>query len=583
MTSEKVEVAPSRSTELQMTITFDVEDFTCPITQQIFFEPAQANNCEHYFEKEALDEWLATKKQCPCCKEKTQRSVRPSLIFRKVFQQTLHENPQLQLNRHFSLTSFIDHLENPTKDSELMKTMIDFLKQTRTHSEALELQVSLVPRATVIYWLARTPLGRTFLLDDEELRNQITVEELNTYIELQDDEDTQVSALLWLAGTIDGRKLLLSDDFLRSNITQEGLNKIVKKGPHRGESVLYWLTSSSSGIEVLAKDPELRQKITSEGLNAPLNNQERTGSSSLFELCCGTAGFDLLQKDAVLRSKITSAGLNAHVKKGPKPDCNPLFQLTLTTENRQLLIDDLELRSKITSEGLNMSITYQKIKGWSPLFQLTLLSNTRQLFIDDSVLRNKITSNGLNRVITTGYYNGECALLRLIGAGTDDGSRLLLEDRTLRKKITAVGLNTIIQGGKAVGGSPLYWLLTTSTGRQILRQDTNLVNKIMAEGLNSCTIEGRSALYWLAKNPDMHFLLTKQLKMLINKETLTRMVSIEGEKESSAASYLMKDPKGKALVLAILNETKHSMHHFFKIKENNENKETCTTDCIKLR
>ena len=100
-------------------------------------------------------------------------------------------------------------------------------------------------------------------------------------------------------------------------------------------------------------------------------------------------------------------------------------------------------------------------------------------------------------------------------------------------------MNSGIQEGEDKGKSALYFLAANPEGLQLLIDDANLLSKIMAHGLNRVVVEGedegKSALYFLARNPEGRQLLTL-LRREITDQGLNSVIG-EGEDEGKSALF----------------------------------------------
>jgi tetratricopeptide (TPR) repeat protein len=74
------------------------DDFTCPLTKQIFLQPAMASPCGHIFERSAVK----SRRKCPSCKHKIIVLVDLPFFKKEIEQRLQKEDPNVRLNQFLS-------------------------------------------------------------------------------------------------------------------------------------------------------------------------------------------------------------------------------------------------------------------------------------------------------------------------------------------------------------------------------------------------------------------------------------------------------------------------------------------------
>lgn len=374
-----------------------LEDFMCPITTQIFFEPTQGMPCGHMFEMEAIHEWRKSSDACPCCRQTIDVIYPAPSYFNKLFKEFLEKNPSLQNERYFNFQTFEKAFHDNTNLQSYIKLFKVASKQLNTPSEEKESK-----GMTPVALLAKHEKGFQFFMRESKLVNNITEEGLNTII--QTDEDAGIAALYWFT-TMKNLKLLQHDEKLCSKITSTGLNSIFREGVLQGRSPLFELTATISGRKLLKDNPALRAKITSAGLNHIVQGESRVGENALNNLVCEDDGIAILLEDAALREKITPAGLNSYVLLGNNAGVTGTSWLILSEIGIELLKNDENLRKKITADGINIP-EQGSDKGASGIYWLLSSTTGREIFRKDKRLRSLVTEEALHRKVAEGHNEG---------------------------------------------------------------------------------------------------------------------------------------------------------------------------------
>jgi hypothetical protein len=251
------------STSKETTITLSEDEFTCPISGQIFLYPVMTHPCGHLFEEESINAWQnknedKEKTTCPNCSEHINGFFPAPPFFNSAFNQFLKENPSLQDERYFNLQSFSSCLLDEKRNPDKLKKMINLLKNSEKQmNTALDETGRCITAACC---LVATDYGLNLLLRDEALRNKIQSDGLNSINE--EKKYRGISAAYLLTRTEKGRQLLSTDARLRAMLTKETLNAVVEtEGSEKGKSAAYWLINTPEGLRLLKQDPDLRDKI----------------------------------------------------------------------------------------------------------------------------------------------------------------------------------------------------------------------------------------------------------------------------------------------------------------------------------
>ncbi|OGT41240.1 MAG: hypothetical protein A3F13_09810 [Gammaproteobacteria bacterium RIFCSPHIGHO2_12_FULL_40_19] len=106
--SRKIDPAVQTEDSRSAWVNHSIEDFTCPVTKSLFFDPVIACNtaatCGHSFEKR---ECVGKLKQCPCCREEI-TLVSPALHTKNTLDEILLGHPKLWQDVYFNLDHFTE-------------------------------------------------------------------------------------------------------------------------------------------------------------------------------------------------------------------------------------------------------------------------------------------------------------------------------------------------------------------------------------------------------------------------------------------------------------------------------------------
>lgn len=132
----------------------------------------------------------------------------------------------------------------------------------------------------------------------------------------------------------------------------------------------------------------------------------------------------------------------------------------------------------------------------------------------------RIILNELNTVMSEGVYSGYSPLFILVCS--PEGRQLLMSDSILLGEITADGLNAVIAQEKHKGKSALYFLVSSPEGWSLLRDQQSLKDSIKLECLvstflhdnNDGTEQTYSALAHILEDENKHAVLFDNTRLM---------------------------------------------------------------------
>lgn len=161
--SRKIDAAVQPDDSRSAWVNHSIEDFTCPVTQSLFFDPVIASNplatCGHSFEKK---ESVGKLQKCPCCREDI-TLFSPALHTKNTLDEVLSAHPELWRDVYFNLDHFAEVFAQ--KDGLKTQNGIRFIRLLEHASNHLnDLAIDGTQRGkTAIEILASTLAGRDFL------------------------------------------------------------------------------------------------------------------------------------------------------------------------------------------------------------------------------------------------------------------------------------------------------------------------------------------------------------------------------------------------------------------------------------
>lgn len=162
-----------------ITISIDLGDLTCPITQELFFNPVLAMPCGHGFESRASS-GLANG-ECPICRQKI-IMFGAALGIRRDMDKALTQHPELYAQVYFNSDHFAEVVKNKELATPTGERFIKLLQHVPSNLNAKAL-VGKQKNKTVIEILAGTKTGRELLGKDEKIRALISKESLQLIVD----------------------------------------------------------------------------------------------------------------------------------------------------------------------------------------------------------------------------------------------------------------------------------------------------------------------------------------------------------------------------------------------------------------
>lgn len=108
---------------------------TCPISLQVFLQPALTIPCGHYFEKDIIQQWHQNNKDCPCC-QKPIECIHPApKEINDKLDEILKKNPEMYEDCYFSIKLFLRTLRN--NDEVLLEKMLNILRHSKKQMNAV--------------------------------------------------------------------------------------------------------------------------------------------------------------------------------------------------------------------------------------------------------------------------------------------------------------------------------------------------------------------------------------------------------------------------------------------------------------
>jgi hypothetical protein len=456
--------------------TLFLEDFICPITQQIFIKPVDVRPCGHRFEKDALSDWRKKHNNCPCCGENI-AIIYPVIdkFFKNLFNELLKKNPILQNQRYCSLNLVVDlEVVMPTlslEDFICPITQQIFINPVdvrrcghRFETDALSdwrKNHNNCPccrgNIDVIY-----PVVDKFF---QKLLNKL----LKKNPILQNQRYFSLRLLENCLKKNDQKKIKEMLD----SLSIEQMNARLEEKGYEGQTIVGVVLSYDSGLQQILVNDKCMGKIQPQGLNAIMRSSSGEFKSDegapLVFILFSYIKFGPLLKKRKFRAKIPAEGLNAIVEVGESKGASAVLPMFSSSFNRDISLNDHKLLAKIQPDGLNC---YDEKKRVSPVNWLAAI--TGALLVKPE-LRAKITAKGLN-VIAEDGTSGASELLE-----SSDGRKTLLADARLCSLISKEALFSTIGSGIHEGKKPVDFLLNTPEGEEILKCNPDLAEKA---GLN---------------------------------------------------------------------------------------------------
>ncbi len=273
----------------KFTFEMNESNATCPISLQVFLQPAYVEPCGHFFEMEEIQKWKQNNVSCPCC-QNTIKNIHPaSKDINAKLDKILENNPKLYDDCYLNVKILMSTLQN--NNDPFLPRVLNILR----YSER-QMNVSFDEGISIFCHLAASQKGRRVLKENPKLCELVDVISLNN-----PSSKSAITPLYFLASSKTGRNIILSNPILRSKITKDGLNYILKDEAHKGLSPLYWLFKEKDGRRLLLKEPRLRNLIQPKTLHTLVQVKgDDQGKTASFWLKTTSEGQELM---AVLSQK----------------------------------------------------------------------------------------------------------------------------------------------------------------------------------------------------------------------------------------------------------------------------------------
>lgn len=210
----------------------EIDDFrpliTCPVSRKIFYDPVSRACCGFTVERSMSNNCH----ECSC--HQSYSKWIPALYTKNLIDLAIKFFPELQNERYFKMSYFVERLRKNDNRAELDK-LCEILKSSNYLNAISE---------------------------EKYFKGSSAVTQLLLFPE--------------------GFRRVIVDTALRKQITPEGFNAVLKEGFNKGESAVFILLCSDEGRDLLMRDKELRAKIMSVGLNTI--PETANGVSAVFYL-----------------------------------------------------------------------------------------------------------------------------------------------------------------------------------------------------------------------------------------------------------------------------------------------------------
>ncbi len=430
-------------------LNLNVSDFTCPISQELFFWPVELS-CEHIFENGALKN--ANCKTCPVCNEAIKEVNLPGRFFINQLDQLYAQYPELIKQIYFS-TEYV---------AWIIQSDIAFLHDRL----AAYLKLPEKFTAQVALDLMSFEEGIAFLKKHPAFLN-LAKQMLNQPVATKNGLMTPLYCLVQMSA---GIQLLHENTELLESITPEALNWQRDAGVAKNTSPLAILCASDQGVQLFIDHASLRSKMVSHGLNAVQLEGPETGASPVYDLVMSPLFKTLYQLMPQLLDMISSEALNALYV------TNNTSALYWICEKHIELLEHARLREKISKEAFNALRTQECDINVSPLLSLAKKPAGQALLLAFPELSKLIDAKGLNAITLDPY--GESTLSYLLKSL--DGKKLFYKRPQLAELIDV----TVLQRAD-MSGSLASYLQQTITGRELIAANKTLADKVTMQKRSS--------------------------------------------------------------------------------------------------
>ena len=158
-----------------LSINIDLNDLTCPVTLQLFFDPVLAAPCGHGVER-SVGELLLLKGKCPHCRNEI-------VLFAEAFDKrrelddVLARHPELYAQVYFNLDHFAEVVGKNGLTTPMGERFLKLLQHSANYLND-KADEGKQKNITAIEILASTYQGREIVRKDEKIRTLITPDSL---------------------------------------------------------------------------------------------------------------------------------------------------------------------------------------------------------------------------------------------------------------------------------------------------------------------------------------------------------------------------------------------------------------------
>jgi hypothetical protein len=89
-----------------------IDQLSCPITHELFFDPIRAEPSQHYYERSQFFEWRKHKNTDPLTREIITGHSEPDRMVHSLMDERFKEHPEINKQRYFNLSLLLSALMN---------------------------------------------------------------------------------------------------------------------------------------------------------------------------------------------------------------------------------------------------------------------------------------------------------------------------------------------------------------------------------------------------------------------------------------------------------------------------------------
>ena len=353
-------------------INHSIEDFTCPVTQSLFFDPVIACNtaatCGHSFEKR---ECVGKLQKCPCCREDI-TLFSPALHTKNILDEILLAHPELWQDVYFDLDHFtevfaqenglktqngirfirlLEHASNHLNDKAIEgtqcgKSAIEILASTLAGRDLLRKKCRIdAPSGKFLFGNAEIlPASLMIQINGKSIQEWLSI---STAMEIMQDEEQKARQELGteaqtIACTLhsDFQRMLRSQGLFRTatataghRVFSETVNPILQKVVYGNEADV------RAALESVRSDPaQLAALLSDTGTVKDYSDRTITGMTLLqaaaasgdIEMCLMLKKYMAPEEVATQLAEIFPDGIEANdvmLQENSKRDFEPILQV----------------------------------------------------------------------------------------------------------------------------------------------------------------------------------------------------------------------------------------------------------------